>query len=31
MEDFVKMLEQYNILLEEINKSLKECVEAIKG
>jgi hypothetical protein len=31
MEDFAKMLEQYNALLEEINKSLTECIQAVKG
>lgn len=31
MEDFVKMLEWYNGLLEEINKSLEECIKAVKG
>lgn len=31
MEELAKMLEQYNALLEEINKSLTECIEVIKG
>lgn len=31
MEEFAKMLEQYSNLLEEINKSLQECVQAVKG
>ena len=31
MEEFTKALEQFNDLLNEINKSLQECIEAVKG
>ena len=31
MEDFAKTLEQFNELLNEINKSLEECIQAVKG
>ena len=31
MEEFAKTLKQFNDLLNEINKSLNECIEAVKG